>query len=240
MFDLNRGEQRALWLATVIVLLGAAARLGLAPDEAAFSWSERPPDVGAASGAGAGAPAESRGDGAVPEAGGRALDAARRAVGEGVTKAARASTPLAPGERIDPNEAPAEELDRLPGVGPATARSILEERASGGAFRSRRDMLRVPGIGPSRLEEMAAHLSLPDGADAEDRGRNGRPGDRVDLNRADLASLEQLPGIGPALAGRILELRGREGPFRAVEDLLEVSGIGPVTLERLEGRVVVR
>lgn len=221
MFELNRGEQRALWLATVIVLLGAAARLGLAPDEAAFSWSERPPDSGA-------------------EAGGRALEEARRAVGEGAAKAARASTPLAPGERIDPNEAPAEELDRLPGVGPATARSILEERASGGAFRSRQDMLRVPGIGPSRLEEMAAHLSLPDGADAEDRGRNGRPGDRVDLNRADRASLEQLPGIGPALAGRILELRGREGPFRAVEDLLEVSGIGPVTLERLEGRVVVR
>jgi competence protein ComEA len=101
-------------------------------------------------------------------------------------------------------------------------------------------MLRVPGIGPSRLEAMAAHLSLPDGADAEDRGRNGRSGDRVDLNRADRASLERLPGIGPALAGRILELRGREGPFRAVEDLLEVSGIGPVTLERLEGRVVVR
>lgn len=221
MFDLNRGEQRALWLATVIVLLGAAARIGLAPDEAAFSWSERSPDSGG-------------------ESGGRALDEARRAVEEGVTKAARASTPLAPGERIDPNEAPAEELDRLPGVGPATARSILEERASGGAFRSRQDLLRVPGIGPSRLEEMAAHLSLPDGADAEDRGRNGQPGDRVDLNRADRASLERLPGIGPALAGRILDLRGREGPFRAVEDLLEVSGIGPVTLERLEGRVVVR
>lgn len=239
MIELNRGEQRALWLATVIALLGAAARLGLAPDEAAFSWSERAPDSLAASGTGIGAPVEDR-DAAVPEAGGRALDAARRAVGEGVAKAARASTPLAPGERIDPNEAPAEELDRLPGVGPATARSILEERASGGAFRSRRDMLRVPGIGPSRLAEMAAHLSLPGGADAADRGRKDQPGDRVDLNRADRASLERLPGIGPALAGRILELRGREGPFRAVEDLLEVSGIGPVTIERLEGRVVVR
>jgi competence protein ComEA len=57
--------------------------------------------------------------------------------------------------------------------------------------------------------------------------------DRVDLNSADLATLRQVQGIGPALAGRILESRDRDGPFRDVDDLQRVKGFGPATLERL-------
>jgi competence protein ComEA len=45
--------------------------------------------------------------------------------------------------------------------------------------------------------------------------------------------LEGLPGVGPALAGRILAERERIGGFAQVEDLLAVRGIGPATLERL-------
>jgi competence protein ComEA len=56
---------------------------------------------------------------------------------------------------------------------------------------------------------------------------------RVDLNQADHASLLQLPGVGESLARRIEEYRERYGPFRAMEDLRNVSGIGPATLERL-------
>lgn len=48
----------------------------------------------------------------------------------------------------------------------------------------------------------------------------------VDLNTADQAALETLPGIGPSLAGRILAWRDEHGRFSAVEDLLDVSGIG--------------
>jgi competence ComEA-like helix-hairpin-helix protein len=55
----------------------------------------------------------------------------------------------------------------------------------------------------------------------------------VDLNHADLATLKQLPGVGPHLAARILEYRQQHGPFASVEDLKGVHGIGPVTLERL-------
>lgn len=62
----------------------------------------------------------------------------------------------------------------------------------------------------------------------------------VDLNRASAAELEALPGIGPTLAGRILERRERVGAFQSVEDLLEVRGIGPALLAELEGRVTVR
>jgi competence protein ComEA len=62
--------------------------------------------------------------------------------------------------------------------------------------------------------------------------------DRIDVNRADEAALERLPGIGPALARRIVEARA-ERPFRSVEDLARVRGIGPATLARLGDLVTV-
>jgi len=55
----------------------------------------------------------------------------------------------------------------------------------------------------------------------------------LDLNRASEADLQQLPGIGPAKARAIVEHRERYGPFRSVDDLLNVKGIGPKLLERV-------
>lgn len=62
---------------------------------------------------------------------------------------------------------------------------------------------------------------------------------RVNLNTADAAALETLPRIGPAMADRILSWRAQHGPFRAVEDLLDVSGIGEATLDALRDLVTV-
>jgi competence ComEA-like helix-hairpin-helix protein len=56
---------------------------------------------------------------------------------------------------------------------------------------------------------------------------------RVNLNTATAAELELLPGIGPALAARIVEHRTANGAFKSVEQLDDVKGIGPRTLERL-------
>lgn len=59
----------------------------------------------------------------------------------------------------------------------------------------------------------------------------------VDVATADETALDALPGIGPVLAGRIVQTRGRMGGFRRVEDLLAVPGIGPRLLARLRPRL---
>lgn len=61
----------------------------------------------------------------------------------------------------------------------------------------------------------------------------------VDLNRATATELEQLPGIGPSLAGAIVTWRTDHGPFTRIDDLLEVPGIGPAKLASLADRVSV-
>lgn len=63
---------------------------------------------------------------------------------------------------------------------------------------------------------------------------------RLDLNRASARELDDLPGIGPVLAARIVAERVRRGRFEQVEDLLAVPGIGPKLFARLRLRVEVR
>jgi competence protein ComEA len=56
---------------------------------------------------------------------------------------------------------------------------------------------------------------------------------QVDVNRADVPELIQLPGIGEVLASRIVESRQKDGPFADLDDLRRVRGIGPKTMDRL-------
>lgn len=62
----------------------------------------------------------------------------------------------------------------------------------------------------------------------------------LDLNKADSLQLLELPGIGPAKVAAILSWHRREGPFRQVEDLLKVGGIGPATLKKLRPKLLVK
>lgn len=61
----------------------------------------------------------------------------------------------------------------------------------------------------------------------------------IHINSASASELEQLPGVGPVLAARIAAFRDENGPFLAVEDLLDVSGIGEAKLEGLRDAVAV-
>lgn len=161
----------------------------------------------------------------------------------------RANEPLARGERIDPNRATSIELERLPRIGPGLAERIVAHRQAHGPFRTLGDLDEVSGIGPALLESLAPHVALAPGppssqavrqtvrGTARSASQPGPAAGRLDLNRATAEQLEALPGIGPALARRIVEWRAAHGRFRTLESLESVPGIGPALRTRIAPHV---
>ncbi len=59
----------------------------------------------------------------------------------------------------------------------------------------------------------------------------------VNVNTASTAELQAIPGIGPALAQRIIDYRSQFGNFERIDDLLNVSGIGPVKFDTMKTQI---
>lgn len=147
-----------------------------------------------------------------------------------------------PGEafayRIDLNRADRSELMQVPGIGPGRADAIIAQRNANGEFGTPNDLDRVKGVGPKLLEQIKPHV-IVNGTPPTKSTSTGKlkPGDPpLDINAVPETELQRLPGIGPAMAKRIVEAR----PFTSVNDLDRVKGIGPATLEKLRPFVFVK
>jgi len=68
---------------------------------------------------------------------------------------------------------------------------------------------------------------------------NGVSGAKININTADVAALDGLPGIGPAIARRIVEHREANGPFARIEDIMNVAGIGESTFAKIRDQITV-
>ncbi len=79
-----------------------------------------------------------------------------------------------------------------------------------------------------------SHIELYIPREGEDQSSQ-----KIDINRAEPWLLEALPGIGEVLAQRIVDYRSENGPFRRIEDLLKVSGIGEATFEKIKDFITV-
>lgn len=133
---------------------------------------------------------------------------------------------------------------RRPGVVrlPAGARVVDAVAAAGGVASGGSlgavNLARVVADG-ERIE--VGGSALPEGAPGTGppgpAAGAGGPGALVDLNTADAQQLDSLPGIGPVTAAKILAWRAEHGRFTVVDELAEVSGIGPRTLEEVRPHV---
>ncbi len=150
-------------------------------------------------------------------------------------QAARLARPLADGERIDLDQAPAVELTRLPRIGPGLATRIVADREANGPFGSIEEVDRVPGIGSAVLQSIAPHAKFS----GRRRSGNRSAVSRIRINYATAEQLATLPGIGMVRAEAIIEDRSTRGRYRDVDDLKRVHGIGAATVERLRPLVVV-
>ena len=118
----------------------------------------------------------------------------------------------------------------------ADARVVDAVAAAGGLAED----AEAAGVNLARPVSDGEQVIVPRVGEAPAAGPAGVPADgRVNLNSADEGALDTLPGVGPAIAGRIIEWREANGRFASVDDLLSVSGIGPKMLESLRDLVTV-
>lgn len=137
---------------------------------------------------------------------------------------------------LDLNTAGVEELQLLPGIGPVKAEAILSYRESKGGFASVEELLEVSGIGERTLGKIKEYVIVNPQNVQNSTGSKNRIVSEKQLLNVNLASqeeLERLPGIGPVKAKAIVDFREKNGPFKSVEDLVQIPGIGEKTLEKL-------
>jgi competence protein ComEA len=173
---------------------------------------------------------------------------AKKAAGKATMKKAEAKTKVAArpaavaGGKVDLNHATAEELEELPGIGPARAAAIIKARP----FKTVADLKDVDGISERLYDDLASRVAVAaEPASAATRKATTTKkaempkaaataaGTRIDLNHATAEELEELPGIGPARAAAIIKAR----PFKTVTDLKNVDEVPSRVYSEIEPRL---
>jgi competence protein ComEA len=119
-----------------------------------------------------------------------------------------------------------EQLDRTPAPASSLATPRSEEGASSASSPA-------PAPRRSRRGTVPSESPRPRSAPTD------VPSDTIDLNRATSDELTRLPGVGPALARRIVDFRAAEGPFTQIDDLGRVRGLSVRKVEKLRALVTI-
>ena len=142
--------------------------------------------------------------------------------------------------KYDLNSVTLEELKTIPKIGEKKAKDILSFREQNG-FKSRTDLMKIKGIGEKTFLKIKDYFYEFEG-EKKNFGENKLFEQeiiiiKININTATEEDLTSLIGIGPAKAKRIIELRRKLGKFSDVNQLLEVKGIGPKTLDKFKKQI---
>lgn len=147
------------------------------------------------------------------------------------------STPSAKADRVNLNTATQQQLEDLPGVGAATAKKII----AGRPYKTIDDLSKA-GISQSEISKLTPLVTVSTSSRSGGGGDSATPAAkpkadkpaRVDLNTASQSELEELPGVGPATARKIIAAR----PYKTVDELAK-AGVSKAEIEKLTSQVTV-
>ncbi len=138
---------------------------------------------------------------------------------------------------VDITHADADQLTAI-GFPRHIARNIVKYREAGGQLRDSASLARIYGMSPDIWNKVADHVIFPARQASATTGKStDHAGMPLDLNAATAEELEELPGIGPALAGRIIKYRSMLGGFHAVDQIGECYGMPPETVDLVRDRL---
>ena len=133
--------------------------------------------------------------------------------------------------------------------GPSSDLAVNGNRGRGGISAGRRMMNRTgstrrrkAALASLCLVAMALAVAAGPARAAEGdaaRAVNNEPTRQIDINKATAVELTAIPGVGTVIAQRIVDFRDEQGPFRRVEDLLKIRGIGEKSFQKIRPHVKV-
>ena len=106
-----------------------------------------------------------------------------------------------------------------------------------GSLRRTRFLLGTLCLVVVALGAAAGSALAADGEEA--KPADGNASRQIDINKATAVELTAIPGVGNAIATRIVEFREKQGPFSRVEDLLKIKGIGEKSFQKIRPHVKV-